>query len=116
MLRAGFKQGKPTVVEYVQDILPHLRRCRSSKPDQVSFMLKRLNDEDFRMVVSTCTPDYELPDIETLSAHIVVRAKRMDAVLPMVMARARARLMCPSGDSHPFSCEYPYVRRSPQPS
>ncbi|KAL3138063.1 hypothetical protein ABBQ38_005295 [Trebouxia sp. C0009 RCD-2024] len=82
LLRAGFKQGKRSVIEYVQDILPHLRRCRSSMIDQVDYMLKGLNDEGFRLGVSTCqtSPDYEWPDIEKLSAHIMVTAKRMDSV------------------------------------
>lgn len=34
LIRAGSKQGKRTVVEYVHSILPHLRRCRSSMTDQ----------------------------------------------------------------------------------
>ena len=82
LLRAGFKQGKRTVVQYVQDILPHLRRCRSSTSDQVDYMLKGLNSEGLRMGVSICqsTPDYEWPDIEKLSAHIMVPAKRQDSV------------------------------------
>lgn len=84
LLRAGFEHGKCTVVEYVQDILPHLRRCRSSTPDKVGHMLAGLGlkDEGFRMGVSTCqsTSDYEWSDIEKLSAHIMVTAKRMDSV------------------------------------
>lgn len=62
LLRAGFEQGKRSVVEYVQDILPQLRRCRSSMPVQVDYLSKGLNDEGFRMGVSACqsTPDYEL--------------------------------------------------------
>ena len=61
LLRAGFKQGKHTVVQYVQAILSHLRRCRSSMIDQVAFLLKGLNGEGSRMGVSTCqnTPDEE---------------------------------------------------------
>lgn len=35
LLRAGFKQGKRSVVEYVQAILPHLRKCQSSMIDQI---------------------------------------------------------------------------------
>lgn len=88
LLRSGFKQGRRTVIEYVQAILPHLRRCRSSMPDQVDYLLKGLNNEGFRMGVSTCqsTRDYEWPDIEMLSAHIMQSAKRMDAVVGLAEA------------------------------